>query len=750
MKKVLTTILAFLGLLALGVTIGVDAGVNSKSLEITITNFSEITTSYTTTFTHDYSVKDFSEEDVTIPVEAYGVYKNGSGIQMNKGKGTYIKNTVAFPGAITNISLEWTTSGKNSPTLYAAKDEVASNNSTKIADCSNTETSHSIDLGIENGYNYFYFDGTTCTGACYLKSLTITYSVEDTSATYYDVTFDSQNGTDPKTIQVKENEVVAQPTDPKKEGYLFTGWYQDEECTEAWDFENDTVTGDKTLYAGWETDTYSYAVIDSTNFVSLSSGSGYTPYNGSHILKNSDDTRNEFSYMTNQIMVQSGKLQFQKSNGYIYNESNVKGLITSIEIVDLDNEVTVYTSDSAIENCDELTGTVLSSTNTVYTLPEGAEHTYFAIKVGSSLTTATAIKIQYTYDETFAQYSVRFNAGKGTFKSGRGITLHEVEGTDITGTLPTADDLEKTAYKYTTLIGWSDGTTTYEPGDTFTVSGLTVFNAVYQTPELVTVSQAIEVAQLAGATKTDYKFVCEGIIASVDKTNTNSVQFTLKDLDGEDTIVVYNAKLSGTIYAGDKVSVTGNLMNFGGTTLEFIEGSTYVIKDNFISSFVNSKTKSSIKAEYDSDLFPVDVDLRFGSKLSLNAYKEDAVYGVMAIDKSSCAAFVSGATNYATADEFLAANTGVKKMECSNGALLEDGYQFAWVITDMEGHYNNSFTAVIYMEYNGVLYLGVKTVSSIVGTAQRYLDSEEPEIKNALTAEQRDVLQHIIDWEEEN
>lgn len=46
--------------------------------------------------------------------------------------------------------------------------------------------------------------------------------------------------------------LVAKPSDPKREGYLFKGWYADEQCEHAWDFATDTVTDDIILYAKWE------------------------------------------------------------------------------------------------------------------------------------------------------------------------------------------------------------------------------------------------------------------------------------------------------------------------------------------------------------------------------------------------------------------------------------------------------------------------------------------------------------------
>ncbi len=749
MKRVFTTILVFLGLLTVGATIEINAAVTSKSFDITISNFTEITTSYTTKFTHTYSVSDFEEQNVDIPVEAYGVYKNAQGIQMNKGKGTYIKNTVALPGAITNVSMTWTASGKNSPTLYFAKDAMATTSSKKVTNASTTKD-HSIDLAVEDGYNYFYFDGTTVTGACYLTNLTITYSMVDTSATYYDITFDAQNGTEPKVFQVKENEKISEPATPEKDGFIFKGWYKESTCENLFDFEVEVATEAMTLYAGWDIDPYNYASITTDNFNPVTGGTSYASYNGSHILMNEDNTKNEFSYTTYQVMVQSDMIQFQKAAGYLYNGSTVKGNISSIKLDNLIGEVEIYTSDSVIENVTDLTGTTLTADNSVYTVPDGVEHTFFYIKVsGTALAKASAITVQYTYDESFARYSVRFNAGKGVFKEGKGVTLSELEGVALTGNLPTVADLEMTAYKYTNLVGWNDGTKTYAPGEAFEVSNLTVFNAVYEVPENITVDQANEIAALAGTTKTSYKFSCMGIVSSVEKLNEKSIQFTLKDLTSETTISVYNSKLNGPLFEGDKITVTGSLCNFNNTTIQFMDDSSYVINDNLISSFTHTETKSSLKALYDSNFMPVDVDFRFGAKISLNSYNETATYGVMAIDNATFARFVAGKTEYATADEFIAAHAGVKKMACPNGALLEDGYQFAWVMTDMEGHYKTYLTAVIYMEYDGVLYLGVSKIKSVAQQASRYIeDQKNPENTEViLTEEQLKVLQNIISKE---
>lgn len=180
MKQILQTHLGKALLILLMVVLGgSNAWGEEQSLEVTTSNFSEITTSYTTKFTHTFTL----DETNSVTLEAYGVYKN-SGIQINKGKGTYIKNTTAFPGYITKIIINWTASGKNSPKLYFAKDGVASTGSTLHSTGDNTKVTqtYTITDASTKGYNYFYFDGTTVTGACVITKMTIFYEIPSTSA----------------------------------------------------------------------------------------------------------------------------------------------------------------------------------------------------------------------------------------------------------------------------------------------------------------------------------------------------------------------------------------------------------------------------------------------------------------------------------------------------------------------------------------------------------------------------------------
>ena len=79
---------------------------------------------------------------------------------------------------------------------------------------------------------------------------------------YPTVTFDSNGGSDVSALTVENGSTYTaaqKPADPVKNGYAFTGWYTDEDCTVAYDWDA-LVTEPITLYAGWTEATVVYYV----------------------------------------------------------------------------------------------------------------------------------------------------------------------------------------------------------------------------------------------------------------------------------------------------------------------------------------------------------------------------------------------------------------------------------------------------------------------------------------------------------
>ena len=72
----------------------------------------------------------------------------------------------------------------------------------------------------------------------------------------YVVDFNTNEGSKVASITTDYNTSISIPTEPKKTGYTFVGWYKDSELNDAWDFATDKVTQNTTLYVKWKLNSY--------------------------------------------------------------------------------------------------------------------------------------------------------------------------------------------------------------------------------------------------------------------------------------------------------------------------------------------------------------------------------------------------------------------------------------------------------------------------------------------------------------
>ncbi len=68
----------------------------------------------------------------------------------------------------------------------------------------------------------------------------------------FSVSFDTDGGSSMSNVLVDESQVLSRPNDPMKDNKVFAGWYKDQAFTELWDFENDEILENTTLYAKWK------------------------------------------------------------------------------------------------------------------------------------------------------------------------------------------------------------------------------------------------------------------------------------------------------------------------------------------------------------------------------------------------------------------------------------------------------------------------------------------------------------------
>ena len=90
---------------------------------------------------------------------------------------------------------------------------------------------------------------------------------EAAASQIYRVTFHSNGGSDVPAQAVPENGQATRPqTDPTREGYTFTGWYDDETCATLFDFTA-PIDWNCSIYAGWK--------LDSSPFTDVQEGSWF-------------------------------------------------------------------------------------------------------------------------------------------------------------------------------------------------------------------------------------------------------------------------------------------------------------------------------------------------------------------------------------------------------------------------------------------------------------------------------------------
>lgn len=95
--------------------------------------------------------------------------------------------------------------------------------------------------------------------------------------TYYTVLFDSFGGTEVSAISIGDNQMLTPPIPPTKQGYFFVGWYVDTDFSRAWNFAEDKVTANMTLYVKWDC----YTITTNAN---MSNAGTYTIKNQERVI----------------------------------------------------------------------------------------------------------------------------------------------------------------------------------------------------------------------------------------------------------------------------------------------------------------------------------------------------------------------------------------------------------------------------------------------------------------------------------
>ena len=171
------------------------------------------------------------------------------------------------------------------------------------------------------------------------------------------------------------------------------------------------------LFAGSmmaEVKTYTLT-ITTENFTKVTeSGSGYAPYNGDHTFTatatDASGKTMDVVIFSNQVMPSSDSIQAQKTNGYLYNKTNL-GTISSIVIDEIAGKADKY----------KYTQIIGDEENPSSAAANGA---YFKIAAGTSgAAKAKSIVITFTKDDAVPVQSVALDITSKTIEVGESFTL---------------------------------------------------------------------------------------------------------------------------------------------------------------------------------------------------------------------------------------------------------------------------------------------------------------------------------------
>lgn len=118
--------------------------------------------------------------------------------------------------------------------------------------------------------------------------------------------------------------------------------------------------------------------------------------------------------------------------------------------------------------------------------------------------------------------------------------LHSKNGESQTITLPTKD-LVTAPNGVGNLKNFTDGTNSYEAGETVTISSKTTIKAIYDIPSSLTVKQALDICASAGEAGTSISYTVRGTVKTVTDISTQYKNTTFVITDG--TMILLSLEL---------------------------------------------------------------------------------------------------------------------------------------------------------------------------------------------------------------
>ena len=514
----------------------------------------------------------------------------------------------------------------------------------------------------------------------------------EAEVTKYNVTFKSDENTVINTVTVKEGNSVGEPENPVKDGYQFDGWYTDVNCTDKYDF-NTVVSADLTLYAKWlakytvSFDTDGGSTVESQTVVTgnkatkptstpTKKGYNFVGWYTDNTCTTEFDFENTSITDNTTIYAKFEDASIIRLNGYIFNKiSTLEELTTGYYVIGGYNE-------KANTNyyMGEISGGIFSADVTY--------KNYYGIKAENGKILIQDLNDNYI--NLVAEKKVELSKPKKTYFEPKMVddefqfVINDSFSFQFNPGSP-----RFTAYKLTSKLG---NLVLYK------AKGVTPINVTYKDlkgNELAK-DQLLpkqKPSNLKGPALPGHKFVgwCK---------------------EGTDTIYDFNAEIQEDVVLVAKYEAL--------TPAELFE--QLEIKNQLAYHWQTE----------DGTTYKIDnVSLRFGVNLTEEMKSLEGVkFGAILAKKEDVANI--NLSEYArectSAAEVVAGDSNLKYLEFTN--IAAEGGMTSLRLDNLDSALAEEFVVVIYMEYNGKLYVTEQKIASVKVIASEYLKSDLEILKN--------------------
>lgn len=322
------------------------------------------------------------------------------------------------------------------------------------------------------------------------------------------------------------------------------------------------------------------------------------------------------------------------------------------------------------------------------------------------------------YAKWLAKYTVSFDTDGGSTVESQTV---------ITGNKATKPAVNPTKKGYNFKGWYKDSAHSNEfDFENDTITDNTTIYARFDEPELLSVSEAQQLAkQFVGKNSPDL-YKVKGKVSSISNEN-QKITIVLKE--GSSEFTFYQVEKTETVKVGDIVVGVGYLYYYkSGNTSEFNQKCTYTVLKG-VDLFEQLEIKNQLAYHWqteDGTTYTIDnVSLRFGVNLTEEMKSLEGVkFGAILAKKTDVANINLSeyARACASAAEVVGKNEKLKYLEFTN--IAAEGGMTSLRLDNLDSALDEEFVVVIYMEYNGKLYVTEQKIASVKVIASEYLDKK--------------------------